>query len=199
MITIAYANEYGEPITPDQLSSLSDYNKLIKEDGVLRIIECYMDNHLGGIEFYKHDGITISEIFERLNTNTVTVVELDPVIGNYSAHKKTTFKEGIIKHIKMSLYLNSSVVCEQAIDVATNSPILNSTIKYLYDNYAIKNEIGDEKFNFRYNSDGSLRRMGGERPYFNEYDDSMDATEIAIRFPNLLIEHPYYAEANFLP
>ncbi|GEM_PF-2454609 len=199
MITIAYANEYGEPITPDQLNTLSDYNKVIKEDGVLRIIECYMDNHLGGIEFYKHDGITISEIFARLNTNTVTVVELDPVIDNYTAHKRTTFKEGIIKHIEMSLYLNSSVICEQGINVNTLLPVLESTVKYLYDNDAIKNEIGDEKFNFRYNSDGSLRNMGGERPYFNEYDDSITAAEVAIRFPNLFIEHPYYAVANFLP
>lgn len=199
MITIAYTNEYGEPIAPDQLSSLSDYNKLIKEDGVLRIIECYMDNHLGGIDFYKHDGITINEIFERLNTNTVTVVELGPVIDNYAAHKRTTFKEGIINHIEMSLYLNSSVICEQAIDVNALLPILESTVKYLYDNDAIKNEIGDEKFNFRYNSDGSLRRMRGERPYFNEYDDSIAAAEVAIHFPNLFIENPYYADANFLP
>lgn len=199
MITIEYTNEYEEPITPSQLNNLSDYNKAIKEDGQLRIIEFYIDNQLYSIEFYKYDGITINEIFARLNTNTVTVVESEPVDINHRLEKRIIYKEGVITHIGRILYLHNSIICEQKIDINPNLPIVDSSIKYLYESNSINNEIGNEKFNFRYNSDGSLKRMGGDRPYFNEYDDSIAAAEVAIRFPTLFIEHPYYANANFLP
>jgi hypothetical protein len=194
MTTIIFTNEYNEQISQQQLSQLSEFNKVYQVDGLTKKIEFYVDGLLDGIEFHK-DNENLNEIFSILGTNTVDVVE-KVTVDNYLILIWTVYKDGILRSIRKELLLDNKVICNQELDV-NNVPINQYTKKYIYDDTGF--ERGEEIFNFNYNSDGSLDYICGVGYPFSEYNQSLDASEISLYFPDLLTENPYYANANFMP
>lgn len=192
--TIIFTNEYNEQISQHQLNQLSEFNKVYQVDGQTKKIEFYVDGLLDGIEFHK-DNENLNEIFSILGTNTVDVVEKE-TINNYLILIWTVYKEGIVRSISKELLLDNKVICEQELD-ANSIPLNKYTKKYIYDDTGF--ERGEEIFNFNYNADGSLNYICGVGYPFSEYNQSLEAIEIPLYFPNLLTENPYYANANFMP
>jgi hypothetical protein len=60
--------------------------------------------------------------------------------------------------------------------------------------------LDDEEYLFfTYNESGEIDSIGGTVYPFSEYNQSLEPGELDTYFPNLLIEHPYYSNADFLP
>ena len=61
--TVIYTNSYNEIITEQQLSSVKDYNKVYKLNGVIKKIESYYNGQFDGVEYFKEDNETLNDIF----------------------------------------------------------------------------------------------------------------------------------------
>lgn len=192
--TISYTNGWLQPVTNQQLALLREYNKIFEEDGKLKKIEYYQNSKIIGIDYYKNPNETIDDIFSILGTNTVSIIVLENS-GNYKIQTESNYINGIARAKRKYLIENGKIICDQSIhdDVIQ----VKETRKYLYDSEG--KEVGEEIFRFDYNEDGSLNFVYGVDYPFSEYNQSLKASELDIYFPNLLIDHPYYANADFLP
>jgi hypothetical protein len=188
--TISYQNFYEESITGQQLGALNEYYKVYSINGIFKKKEFYSNGELKELEYIKDKSENINDIFTALGTNDLGITEFEQ-FGNYKIEIRKSFHNGIMLVTSKYLRLNERIICEQDFD-SNSIPKLETTIKNLYD------YLGEE-FEFKYNADGSLDYIGGSGYPFSGYNQSLDAIEVPLYFPNLLTDNPYYANANFLP
>lgn len=199
MTTIKFTNEDLEPISSEQLGMVATYYKIIFENDIKRKIEFYVDGKLEGIDFYRKESESIEDIFILLNTNTVDIIDLVKLTNNLYIRNGLTFINGINTSSQRELMRNDTLLCEQDINVKTNIPILNTTVKYMYENNTDDFQIGEYELSFHYNVDGALDRVSGSRFPLSEYNQTVHFYGVEAAFPNLLAENPYYANAEFFP
>lgn len=199
MTTIKFTNEDLEPISSEQLGMVATYYKIIFENDIKRKTEFYVDGKLDGIKFYRKESESIEDIFILLNTNTVDIIDLVKLNNNLYIRNGMTFINGVNTFSQRELMRNETTLCEQYINVKTNIPILNTTVKYMYENNKDDFQIGEEELSFHFNVDGTLDYVSGNRFPLSEYNQTASFYEMEVTFPNLLAENPYYANAEFFP
>lgn len=190
--TVIYTNSYNEIIVEQQLSSLKDYNKVYKLNGVIKKIESYYNGQFDRVEYFKEDNETLNDIFTLAGTNSLLITQIE-LIGNYKIVNSFSYIEGVNTHIEKHLLLNNKIICIHEQQTAGQL----YCEKYLFD--SDESEIGEEIFSFKYNVDGTLKNISGIGYPFSNDNQTMDADKIPLYFPNLLIDNPYYANATFLP
>ena len=193
--TISFTNYNNEPLSNQQASALGEYVKVYEINSIIKKIEYYYDGEFESVEYFKDDTEKLNDIFTALKTNTLCITQKEN-INNYTIKISTSYINGIISHTEKELFLDSKMICVHELD-ANNQLKINDCIKYLYDDNG--SETGEEIFNFHYNQDGTLKCIHGVDYPFSEYNQSLDASEISLYFPNLLTDNPYYININFLP
>lgn len=90
----------------------------------------------------------------------------------------------------------NNVICEQAYNISTKEPILESTEKYLFNNPEDIFGLG-----FVYDNLGSLKYIWGAMVDQTDQNQRGIITKdrIATYFPILLTNNPYYTNAGFQP
>jgi hypothetical protein len=193
--TIVYRNNFGESITNQQLSLVNEYQKVYLINNNPKKIEYFENNVLDEIEYYKDATESLDSIFSELGTNNLVITTVE-VLNDYKIKTSINYENGVQKGFGKYLFLNSKIICVHEFNANGELDIIFSR-KYIFEE--IGNEIGEELYSFRYNEDGTLKSMSGVGYPFSEYNQSIDASEISIYFPNLLTENPYYVNSNFLP
>jgi hypothetical protein len=185
-----FKNDFDQIISEYLAAELGKYIIDFVDSGNLRKVEYYENDQLDSIEYYKADNESVSAIFSALGTNTLDIITTE-VYNQYVVNIKTGYTNGIPSLEEKKLLLDDKVICflemngEEEIDYEFSR-------KYLY----LEN---DEVLFFIYNTDGTLKEIGGSPYPFSEYNQYIKADELEEYFPNLSTENPYYGDATFLP
>ncbi|WP_417942167.1 hypothetical protein [Flavobacterium sp. RS13.1] len=193
--TIYYTNNDDQFLTNQQLSFIKEFKKVTNVNNQVKKIEYYENEIINQIDYYKHSSENLLDIFNSLGSNTVNIITIEND-NSYVIMIESYYIESILSNVEKKLLSDSKVICVQDYG-ANNIPKLDTTVKYIYDSLGSK--IGEEIFSFRYNADGSLKNVSGIGYPFSNDNQTLDADEIPLYFPNLLIDNPYYANATFLP
>lgn len=203
-IIIEYTNQYNEFIAKKQAESMSEYNKITKENSIVIKVEYFLDNILNGIYYYLQDGEDEQKKVNELTllvSRFVEIREREYIGSKILVRERYYLKRRLEAKSNLLIDDKGNELCNEVINLKTNKPNWEKTEKYLYsrDNEVIAG--------FDYNKDGSLRSIWGDMvENANIYkddgagwnDESIYGSKINEYFPNLLTNNPYYANANFI-
>ena len=202
-VSIKYKDIYLNEITEAQANILGNYSKEFIEDGSLKKIENYYKYILKSIEYYIKPSENEMEIVEELSQQTSIIVIADPLSSSGNLFIGVTRQ-----YINMQMVLKGrnlydefkNIICMETIDVNTNLPSYEKTVKYYY---GTDPEINDtEAFTAEYNADGSLlvinKPAALDDPFNDEVYDATDLNELEAKFPGRP-DLSYYLNAMLEP
>lgn len=190
MYTISYTNPDGLPITYQQSTLLEEYCKVFSLENDKKIIEHYNSGSLELIEYYKTENESLEDILAVYNLDILQVISYEN-INQYVVEFKTVFSTGIPIIIEKSLFFNNKLICYQEFNN-------DGTIDHQFSK-KIHHLIDDEELYFYYESNNNIESIGGTPFPFSEFNQRLELDEFESYFPNFIVDHPYYADATFLP
>lgn len=192
---INYTNYLDQPITQTQIELIDKYNKIYKNDNLIKKVEFYEDKQIKSLIYYK-DSEQDSDILDEYVNVKLIDIRMRENYGIYTIEICHIYDNGILDPIieKLLLDVNGNVLCSASFNENGNQLALGSTEKYYYEN-------AEKVLCFDYKDDGTLNYIWG---------DWVDATDQRIRgsiyfdkislyFPDLIPNNPYYLNADFLP
>lgn len=204
--TITYLDSEREPITEQQALASDKYEKVYLDNNVKKKVEYIENDTISYLDYYINSGedeTTIINQLDKLGIKEITIIQNRP-FGAYIIEQQRTFFNKVYGAKDESLYdKNGNQLCWQIYYIETDEVDYTETEKYFYGE---DNEVFAE---FGYHSDGTLRFVSGGIVVSEGYiykdlgavfhEETLDPKQVQEHFPNLLIDHPYYANATFLP
>jgi hypothetical protein len=141
------------------------------------------------------DNESIPYILDNCGFEYVTIVKTTRV-EKYKIEELITYDKKELYFIKKILTDQfGSWICRQEYDINATQPILIETDKY----YSDPDDNDKTLLEFGYDHDGLIDDVGGELIRKIEDGNLSGLDKFLKYFPNFLLDHPYYADANFLP
>lgn len=157
---ITYLNDIGNPITKQQAENLEIYSMVYSINNNRKKRELYQDGKLVCIFYNKDEGETEENVHSLLMSYGILgisfVIREIQIIGNYRFEISNEYAPtGELEDITHSLYENISndFVAEEYIDLNTNLPKYDETIKLYYDRSI---DPDNQIFRGIYDDDGNL-------------------------------------------
>lgn len=193
---INYTNYLDQPIDQTQIELIDKYNKIYKDDNLIKKVEFYEDKQIKSLIYYR-DLETNEEILNAYsNIELIDIRTRENYGGIYTIEICRAYYNGVLDPIveKLLKDSNGNVLCTASFNESGNQIALGSTEKYYYEN--------DEKvLCFDYKDDGTLNYIWGD--WVDNTDQRVRGSiyfdKISLYFPDLIPDNPYYLNADFLP
>ncbi|QQV01262.1 MULTISPECIES: hypothetical protein [Chryseobacterium] len=169
--TISYENEFNSSITEQQASMLNNFNKIIKNNNVLKVKEEYVNGKISDIVFYRENE-SIDEIFNKYPM--LSRIEVANIIENNGVYIQQVFEaysknEGLkLRTFNVESISTGKSICHGYYNLQTGEIIPEKTEKYMYDVY------GDLVCRFIYNNIGKIEKIREEGGGIFSNEFSMD-------------------------
>jgi hypothetical protein len=154
---ISYKNNIGGEISEKEAISSGNYDKIYASaDGLKKKNEHYNNNKLARIDYYRDDAESEEDVMNLLlsfgiNFSIYTIQNN----GNYIIEKHNTYYGNQLFRRWRSLYdTNNQIICIEEVDLETNQPLPQYTVKYLGNN--ADEPIDGGYCSFHYNGDGTV-------------------------------------------
>lgn len=198
---IKYANELLNPITESQLSMLQKYNKLIYEDGLLKVIEFYgktrsinykRTNYF--LNSSENKNFIIDQFTDSTKNEMCLVYFNKQSLGDYNLWDWESYSMDRVLKLKGKHVFdkNNKIILSINYDLDTNA--IKSAYKYYYENL-IEGEMTDHLLRFSYDN-GELDSISDIKSTYG-YIQSIDLEQFLadIEFSQVQFpwhQHPYY-------
>jgi hypothetical protein len=216
--TIEYKNIYGRPISQQQAEQMTNFNRVIKINGIVSYIESYWDSRISRVIYYKESGESYEQVYLTLKQQYVHAgalfIHQRTFYGNYSIENTRHYltEQDIFTENRSLLDAEGRTICwENLSELPFNGD--KTTRKYFYDAEIHETVWPDDidpatyydpeflVFEAVYNEDGSLNRAKLNPHSFEDYEIFIDSrfNELAQRCGLSPAMKLYYKTAVFLP
>jgi hypothetical protein len=158
-MTISYLDYFGKSISQQQASNLDEYYIVYSVNDKRKKSELIKNNELYRVYYYLDENESENEALSILKSHYelsfFVIIEIK-IIGNYRYEiAKGFINEGELTSKNHALYnnLTNEFIAEEYIDLETNLPIYEETVKMFYNRSFDPENVIFEGF---YNEDGSL-------------------------------------------
>lgn len=193
---ISYVDDLGDAITKPEFDLLTSRGIAYSENNVVKKVEYFNEGLITFVRYYLADGEDISAVLDSYNDVSVEFITTYRYY-KYTIEEVNAYRNKSLKFYSKNLFDEfNNVICEQAYNISTKEPILESTEKYLFNNPDDIFSLG-----FEYDNLGMLKYIWGNMVDQTDQNQrgTIPADMIATYFPNLLTNNPYYINAEFLP
>jgi hypothetical protein len=135
---IEYKNKYGRPISQQQAEQMTDFDKIIKTNGIVKYIESYRDGKITIVTYYKASEESYEQVYIALKQQYVHAdaffIHQRTFYGNYTIEKTRHYltNQEIFTENRSLLDTEGRTICWENL---SESPFngKRATFKYFYD------------------------------------------------------------------
>ncbi len=199
---VKYTDYLGErTITAKESESMERFCKEFRQDNLIKKIEEYKNNILFSVEYFLSENESQTEILRHFipRVSHFVILSRRTTYEKWTVVKSTQYRMEEVLFIENILYDHrDNLIFIQDIDLVTGEPSHYDDEKSLFDD---NNEwIAD----FKYDSTGALDSVWWsdlqDEGIINAENQRISGTEAIKKYcSELLLKHPYYKDATFLP